>query len=298
MRVSHLTWFMLAVAAAVYVVTLAATAFAISRNRQRASREVDLAQRSERWIIIGGVVLPALILTITFVESLRAMGHNNGAEPAFTVRVVGHQWWWELQYHPGSSQMFATANELHIPAGKSVRLLLTSADVIHSFWVPELQGKLDVNPGDTNDLRLQSRTVGEFRGKCAEFCGTQHANMGFTVVAEDSVSFAVWEARQIQQAAVESDSIVARGHNLFMTAGCATCHTVRGFTSTGNFAPDLTHVASRAKIGAGVLAMQPGNLEGWIANAPAIKAGVHMPVTNTLAGDELRALAAYIASLK
>ncbi len=298
-RIARLTWFMLLLGGAVYAVVLITTAVAIRRNRATPDDTPDLTRHGISWIIIGGVILPGLILLAVFIVSLGAMNRDERTQPTLTVSVVGHQWWWKLQYHPDdSTRTFYSANEIHIPVGRTVRLLLSSGDVIHSFWVPTLQGKLDAIPGVINDIRITADTAGIYRGVCAEFCGTQHANMAITVVAESLEDYLVWEAGQLENAHSSADSTSRAGQRLFVAANCAACHRVRGTDANGADAPDLTHVASRMSIGAGVLPMQPGALAGWIANAPAIKPGVLMPRISGLSGSELRLLALYVGSLK
>jgi cytochrome c oxidase subunit 2 len=298
-RVVKLTQFMLVLTLIIFSIVLVVLGMAVRRNRARASASVDLTPHDDRWIIVCGIVLPACILAAVFIVSLRAMGRPPTQAPALTISVVGQQWWWRVRYHPERANVaFNTANEIHIPVGQQVRLLLTSNDVIHSFWVPQLQGKLDVIPGDTNDLRLSASRPGVYYGKCAEFCGAQHANMAIVVVAQDSATFAEWERQQLADANAAFDSSSKEGEQLFAAAPCVACHTVRGTTAAGTAGPDLTHVASRLSIGAGVVPMRPGSLAGWIANAPSIKPGVHMPRLTGYSGEELRAIAHYVAGLR
>jgi cytochrome c oxidase subunit II len=220
-------------------------------------------------------------------------------KPVYTVAVVGHQWWWEIRYlDPDLSQRFVTANELHVPVDRPMRVQLTSADVIHSFWVPELQGKLDLIPGDTNVLTLKAHRPGVYHGQCAEYCGMQHAHMVLLVVADEPESFARWLSAQRAPATEPADSLAALGEQLFVSGPCALCHAVRGTPALAGVAPDLTHFGSRRTIGAGALPNSLGNLEGWIANAQAIKPGVRMPPITQFTGRELRAVATYVAGLR
>jgi cytochrome c oxidase subunit 2 len=190
-----------------------------------------------------------------------------------------------------------TANYIHIPAGVPVRVHLGSQDVIHSFWVPELHGKLDMIPGQTNSFWLQADNPGEYKGICAEFCGTQHAKMLFLVVAQPPDEFAAWLEQQQQPAAVPAEPLAQQGLQVFLTGGCVECHAVRGTDATGNLGPDLTHIASRRTLGAGILPNNPGNLGGWIADPQHIKPGNLMP-DSPLTGEELQALLAYMATLR
>jgi cytochrome c oxidase subunit 2 len=298
-KVTGIAWFMIVLAAVVYALVIAGMLAATRRNRARAPSSVDLAEHGIKPIIIAGLVLPALVFAAVFGVAETALGRYPDPSPVITIRVVGHQWWWELEYQtPALSEHFKSANELHVPVGLPVRLILTSADVIHSFWVPQLQGKIDLIPGDTNDLRLVARRAGTYRGQCAEYCGTQHANMAITVVAEDSATFAQWMGRQLADAAPPADSTVALGQRLVVSGPCALCHTIRGTSALGRVAPDLTHVGSRQTIAAGTLPNSLGNLEAWITNAQSLKPGAKMPALTAFDGRELRAMAAYIASLR
>ncbi len=212
-----------------------------------------------------------------------------------TIDVEGNQWWWEAAY-PGYDEV--TANEIHIPAGEPVLVRLASLDVIHSFWVPELAGKLDLVPGQINELWIEAAEPGVYFGQCAEFCGVQHALMAFHVVADPPEEFAAWIAEQQEPAeAPLADSLVERGRDVFLSAGCIQCHTVRGTQATGQLGPDLTHLASRDWIAAGTLENTVGNLEAWISDPQAIKPGAKMPPTE-LDSEELQALVAYLQSLE
>jgi cytochrome c oxidase subunit 2 len=298
-RISRLTWFMIALSAAIYIIVVGALALALMRNRRRNASAVELTARSLTPVVVAGIALPAIVLGAVFAVAETVLGRSPDPRPAITVWVVGHQWWWEVRYaFADSASRVVTANEIHIPVGRPVRLLVTSADVIHSFWVPRLQGKIDVIPGDTNELHLQARTAGTYRGACEEFCGMQHANMGIVVVAEDDNSFNRWIAREQTTAVAPTDSTLAAGQRLVTTGTCAGCHTIRGTPAAGQVGPDLTHIGSRSTIAAVTLPNSLGNLAGWIANAQAIKPGVVMPVTTQLTGAQLRAVAAYVASLR
>jgi cytochrome c oxidase subunit 2 len=298
-RITKIAWFMIALAAIVYAIVIGAMVVATARNRRRAPSTVDMSTPGIRWIIIGGVILPALVFSAVFGVAETALGRYPDPRSALTINVTGHQWWWELEYAlPQLSDHVKSANEIHIPAGVPVRLLVTTADVIHSFWVPQLQGKIDLIPGDTNDLRLMARKPGTYRGQCAEFCGAQHANMAITVIADDSATFARWLERQLADASPPTDSTLVMGQRLVVGGPCSLCHTVRGTPALGRTGPDLTHVGSRLTIAAGTLPNQLGTLEAWITNAQSIKPGAKMPALGEFTGQQLRAVAAYVASLK
>jgi cytochrome c oxidase subunit II len=298
-RITHLTWFLIVLSAIVYVAVMAIMLVAARRNRGAAASAVDLSDPGSRFVVVGGLIMPAVVLGTVLVVALAAMGRERVERPAVTIDVTGHQWWWEARYRfPDLPDQFVTANELHIPVGAPVRFVLTTKDVIHSFWVPQLQGKIDLIPGDTNELRLVARRAGTYRGICAEFCGMQHAKMGIVVVAEDSGTFKRWARQQLADAASPTDSLTAEGKQLFESGPCSLCHTARGTAAKADVAPDLTHVGSRSTIGAGALPNTLGNLEAWIANAQVLKPGVLMPPITTFSGQQLRAVATYVASLK
>jgi cytochrome c oxidase subunit 2 len=220
------------------------------------------------------------------------------ASSAVTIAITGHQWWWEVQYEDAvPSRRVVTANELHIPTDRPVVLKVTSRDVIHSFWVPNLQGKRDLIPGYTTALWVQASRAGVFRGQCAEFCGMQHAHMAFDVVAESDEEFTRWLDVMRQPGRDPSDPTARKGRDVFMQARCASCHAVRGSDAAGQIAPDLTHIASRSTLGAGSLANTPDNLATWIRDSQHVKPGNQMP-PNPLAADDLQALVAYLEALR
>jgi cytochrome c oxidase subunit 2 len=298
-RITRLTWFLIVLSAVVYVAVMIIMLVAARRNRRRSASAVDLSNPGSRFVVIGGLIMPGIVLGTVLVVALAAMGRERAERPALTIDVMGHQWWWEARYRfPDLPDQFATANEIHIPVGAPVRLVLTTKDVIHSFWVPQLQGKIDLIPGDTNELRLVARRAGTYRGICSEFCGMEHAKMGIIVVAEDSATFRRWARQQLAEATSPADSFAAEGRQLVESGPCSLCHTIRGTGARGQVAPDLTHVGSRTTIAAGTLPNTLGNLEAWIANAQMIKPDVLMPPITTFSGRQLRAVATYVASLK
>jgi cytochrome c oxidase subunit 2 len=298
-RIANLAWFMIGLSAVIFAGVVVTMVVAARRNRRRDANAVDLSAPGSRFIWWGGAVMPGVVLAAVFIAALGAMRQFSTPAPAVTIRITGHQWWWQADYVSSDGvPLFRTANELHLPVGQPVRLLLASSDVIHSFWVPRLQGKLDVIPGDTNDLRLEVRAPGTYSGACAEYCGRQHAHMMLTVVAESAEDYAEWAEEQARDARPPDDSVTAAGQRLFATTACADCHTIRGTTVRADSAPDLTHVGSRLSIAGGTLATNLGNIEGWIANPQALKPGARMPTLRSYTGPQLRALATYIASLR
>ena len=217
---------------------------------------------------------------------------------AITIALTGHQWWWEVEYEDAlPARRVVTANELHIPTIRPVVLKVTSRDVIHSFWAPNLQGKRDLIPGYTTAIWLAADKPGVFHGRCAEFCGLQHAHMALNIVAEPEQEFEQWLQRVRQPARRPENMVEQHGQDVFMAARCAGCHTIRGTSAHGSVAPDLTHLATRGTLGAGTLPNTPAHLGEWVRNPQASKPGNQMPA-NPLPSDELSALLAYLGSLQ
>ena len=295
-RIADLWWFMFAIAGVIFVVVVGLLAFALFRSRRGEAQPLDRPADATRLIVGGGILTPVVVLLITFGLTLWTMNVLNAyaREPAATIQVIGHQWWWEVRY---PEQGIVSANEIHIPVGQPVRIELSSADVVHNFWVPELAGKMDLVPGKTNTFWLQADQVGTFRGKCAEYCGTQHAKMEFLVIAEPAEQYATWVARQQQPAPIPADALLLEGQQAFLGASCVYCHAIRGTNANSAFGPDLTHLASRQSIAAGALANTRANLAGWITNPHSVKPGNKMPAV-VLEPRELNALLAYLESLK
>jgi cytochrome c oxidase subunit 2 len=245
-------------------------------------------------IIVAGL---ATLATASFLVD-RALAAARADRDAIAIRVTAHQWWWRIEYRdPATGAFIETANELHMPAGRTTRIELHTADVIHSFWVPNLGGKLDVIPGRVNLLDVTPRRIGWYRGQCAEFCGLQHALMAIDLRVAPEEEFAAWLAAQAAPAAAPEDAVLARGRAVLEGGSCAACHTVRGTAAAGKAGPDLTHVGSRRSIAAGSLPNNRGNLHGWILNPDALKPGTSMPGTELAPGDA-DALARYLERLR
>ena len=295
-RISGLWWVLFWISVVVMIVV---TALLVAAFRRRGSSDLGVDRSKPKlgntFVLIAGVVVPAVILTGTFVYAMVQTNElaTAGRETDLTITVEAQNWWWEVLYPNGA----VTANELHIPVGEPVRLELTSPDVVHSFWVPRLQAKVDHIPGTTNEMWLEADEPGRYRGQCAEFCGLQHAHMEFYVVAEPRAEFEQWVTRQAEEAETPPDDTTERtGHDVFMDSTCVGCHAIRGTEADAEIGPDLTHLASRSTIGAGKLTNTRSNLERFIVDPQGVKPGVAMPPTE-LEPDQLEALLDYLEGL-
>lgn len=293
--IATLAWVMFAVAGGVLglvTVLLLFTLFSTIEGRERLNSNLFIAG--------GGLALPIITLTALLVYSLHIQ--SSLAEPVeendLVIEITGHQWWWEVRYLQKDSVDFVTtANEIHIPVGRPVELRLESADVIHTFWVPNLAGKRDMIPGKTNTLRIEADRPGLFRGQCNEFCGDQHALMRMLVVSLPEHDFARWLERQRDPARPPENVTLQKGQQAFMSSGCPVCHTIRGTDARGTTGPDLTHFGSRLSIAAVALRNNHGNREAWITSAQHVKPDNQMPEFRMNA-ETLRALSAYLGSLE
>lgn len=295
-QITELWWFLFYVAAAVFVAVTLLFVIAFVRGGREVVIEDGKAdeERSVRPLLIVGTGLTAAILIVTAVYTFVTM--NAIAIPAeasaHTFDVVGKRWWWEVRYQGET----IGANELHIPVGEPVLIRLHSDNVIHSFWVPDLHGKRDLIPGQVNSIWLEASEPGVYRGICAEFCGVQHANMAFMVVAEPPERFAAWLGKERSPAREPISAEARTGQAVFMNAGCAGCHAVRGTAAQGQLGPDLTHLASRGTLGSATVPNTRGHLGGWVVNAQALKPGNLMP-PQELGSAELQRLLDYLAGL-
>lgn len=292
-RIEGLWWLMLWISAVVFAVTLAMIGYAVFKRTREKPADVE-SRWAEPFVVVAGAVVPSLILAGIFVVSLTVMsGQSSKSEQAdLVVEVVAHDWWWEVRY-PEEVGGAVTANEIHIPVGRRVELKLKSVDVIHSFWVPQLQAKTDMIPGKTTSMWIEADQPGNYRGQCAEFCGLQHANMIFFVVAQEPQAFDTWLAGQSEDVRAESQP----GEDVFLSSTCVGCHTIRGTPARGVVGPDLTHLATRDTIASGVLRNTRGNLARWILDPQDVKPGVAMPPTD-LTAHELEALLDYLEGLR
>lgn len=294
--INDLWWTMLGMATAIFVLVMALLAVALLRKRRK---EATPGQGDPRWgigvILGGGVVFPIVVLAVLMgltVASIHSI--TDEPAPAADVRVIAHDWWWEFRY----GEDVVTANELHIPVGQPVRLSGETADVIHSFWVPQLAGKVDLIPGQNHDFTLQADQAGEYRGQCAEFCGMQHAHMALLVVAQDPADYDAWLAQQRQAATVPSVPRLQEGLQLFLNLSCVSCHAVEGTSASARVGPDLTHLASRSTFAAGTVPLTSENLADWIRDPATFKPGAKMPAFPSLDTSSLEALVAYLMSLQ
>lgn len=295
------------ITATVYCLTLVALLWFVWRRRhvlQSVPEPLTTSDRSDRFAtraVAGAMAVTILLLFIMLISSFvtsHRLGRMN-QQQALTIDVYGHQWWWEVQY-PNEAEPFrmvTTANEIHVPVGTPIRIHGTSRDVIHSFWAPNIQGKRDLLPGYNTDVLMQVDQQGRWRGQCAEFCGMQHAHMAFYIVAESQKDFDDWMTAQAQSSASPSNAQTAHGQQVFLSHSCVMCHSIRGTTAGSRVGPDLTHLASRSTIAAGMLPNTIGNLGGWILNAQALKPGSRMP-PNQISGPDLQDLLAYLETLR
>jgi cytochrome c oxidase subunit 2 len=295
--VSHLWWLMFWTCTAVYVLVMGGLTLAVLHRRRRQDAP------SERTLLRSVVAASAVTIVILFgllfasVVTGRAIA-SLGSADAVTVDVTGNQWWWDVEYlHPNPSLRVRTANELHLPVGRPVRIQLKSSDVIHSFWVPNLHGKMDLIPGRQTVLWLQADRAGVYRGQCAEYCGLQHAHMAFHVIAESPQAFERWLDGQRQTAPPPATPEQQHGLEIVERGSCALCHTVRGTSAGGRTAPDLTHLATRSSLAAGTAPNTRGYRAGWIVDPQHLKPGAKMPATGLSAG-ELQAVLAYLETLR
>jgi cytochrome c oxidase subunit II len=251
-------------------------------------------------VIVGGIAFPVVTLTALLVYGLLgASALVSSAPAALRVEVQGERWWWRVHYLDQSGETtLTTANEIRVPVDMPVEFRLTSTNVIHSFWVPSLAGKLDMIPGRVNVYRFEVSEPGIYRGQCAEYCGEQHAKMAFYVVAMPRDEFEAWYAAEAAPARDPVLPFHAYGQERFLANGCGACHRVRGTPADGDIGPDLTHVGGRVSLAAGELPNNVGTFAGWIASSQHIKPGNKMPPFDTLPGVELRGIAAYMESLK
>lgn len=286
-NLSRLFWFMTIGGALVWCIVMGCAIYAVlGKKRPRSEKFAD------RFILVGGVAFPTIGLAFLLVFGLSMLPDWDGSdEPDLRIHVVAEQFWWRMNYELPDGNTVETANELHLPVNSTVEFVLYSHDVIHSFWIPALGGKMDMIPGRTNLWRLRPTETGVFRGVCAEFCGPSHALMAFQVVVHDEEGYQAWLAAEQQPAS-------PAGAETFIASGCGACHVVRGVSEAGSVGPDLTHFASRRSLGADTLPITAETLHSWLAAPSHIKPGVRMPSFGTLPQADRDAIVAFLLELK
>ncbi len=293
-EIAELAWLLFAGGGAILVLVLLVLWFAM-----RGSPRTRSHLAADATVIIGGIVFPAVTLTGLLIYGVTVMGA--GLPPPAEgerIEVTGERWWWRISYVAADGTRFASANEIHVPVGRPVDFLLTSADVIHSFWVPSLGGKVDMIPGRTTRLRLTAHRPGSYRGQCAEYCGGPHALMTLHVIAMTDAEFESWRTREAAPVLGPANDMERRGQAVFLNAGCGACHAVRGTAAAGTIGPDLTHLGARRSVGVETLPMTAENLARFIADGQHIKPGNTMPPFRVFSREERDALTGYLLSLR
>lgn len=307
-RLEFLWWLFFWVCGAVYVIVMAVLIAALIRNKRADSAtEPDIAPDPDRESRAGVIVKVAVGVTlivmfafmfVSFRTGRAIYGLSQSGEKPLSIKVTGVQWFWRIEYQEDiPSNNITTANELHLPVGRTVKLELQSNDVIHSFWLPNLHGKKDLIPNYPTTFFFRPDETGTFHGQCAEFCGYQHAKMRFIVVVETQEEFDRWAAAQRQTPPPPSDPVAQRGQQIFLTSTCIQCHTVQGTTANATVGPNLTHVSSRQYIAAGSLRNTREHLRTWVTDPQSIKPGIRMPM-NLYSEEDLDAVVSYLESLK
>lgn len=297
--IAEVSWVLIIGATLLFAGTMALLVWALLRNKRQPGSEV---RSTLWWLVGGGLVLPVLVLTALFFYSLHRAPPWKAVPPAdaLVVSVTGRMWWWEISYRdPASGAVVTTANELRLPVGRPVYLGLSSVEVIHSLWIPELGGKMDMVPGRVNHLLLQASRAGVYRGQCAEFCGEAHARMALHAVAMEAGEFDAWLAGQVRpvMGSAPSPAMLA-GRAVFEAQKCAVCHAVRGVAEGSKLGPDLTHVGSRLFIAAGTLKNGREEMKHWLTHVHEVKPGARMPSYARLDEGQVDALAQWLGSLK
>jgi cytochrome c oxidase subunit 2 len=295
-------WLFTIVCTVVFVLVMLVLAIALMRRHaSRPDPLVTDARREKRMLAVIGGAIGVTLLTVLALTAVSYSGQRflfTKAQAAVNITLTGNQWWWDIQYDdPRPDRTFVTANEIYVPVGEPVLLKLRSNDVIHSFWVPSLAGKMDLIPGQDNELQFTAARPGTYRGQCAEFCGYQHAHMGLLVVAVPKAEFDAWRDAQLKPAETPSDPERKKGQDIFLSKPCFMCHAVRGTPAGGRTAPDLTHIGSRKYLAAATLPMTRGSLGAWMVDPQSIKPGAHMPTMNLEPG-EIEPLLSYLEGLK
>ncbi len=304
-RIAGLSWLMTILFLVVTLVMWGLIAWAAKKRRGTLEEHapVDIGG-GQGWIAIGGLAIPLIILSVIFVLGLGLLSefpihgpHHHAMKP--DIVITGHQWWWEVQYlNDNPDKEFTTANEIHIPTRQAINIQLESQDVMHSFWIPALHGKVDLIPGHSNFVRIEAGQPGNFAGQCAEYCGAQHARMRLLVVAQEPEEYAAWLNQQRKPASEPNSPDAVAGEQTFLSGPCSMCHQIRGTVAGGRVAPDLTHIASRQYIAANSYPNNNAYLEAWITHAQSLKPQSEMPDLTQFDGQQLRDLVAYLRQLQ
>lgn len=294
-RIARLYWWMVAGAVVIWLAVMGLALY-FGRPRQK-----SLSRRRANWIIIGGgAIVPTVVLAVLLIFGLSMLPALVAPAPAGSLQVAvsGELWWWRVRYQTPGGEPIELANEIHLPVGEPVEFRLESQNVIHSFWIPSLGGKMDMIPGRVTRLALLPTRTGVFRGVCAEYCGTSHTLMQFDVVVEEKEDFNRWLSRQAQPAGLPAEPVALRGQQHFLMNGCGACHAIRGTRAVGVIGPDLTHVGSRRNLAAGTLPGETADFRRWISRTAEVKPGAHMPKFDMLPPEVLDELALYLEVLK
>jgi cytochrome c oxidase subunit 2 len=291
---AQLFWWMTAGSVLIWLIVMGLTWYAVS------TPERSSLTGARRLIVIGGLIVPSVLLTALLCHGLALLPQFLAAPAAgsLEIQVRGEQWWWRVRYLPDGRAPIELANEIRLPVGEPVEFELESLDVIHSFWIPSLGGKVDMIPGRRTRLMLKPTRTGTFRGACAEYCGASHAFMNFSVVVQEREAFDDWLARQARPARHPTQALPSRGHEVLIANGCGACHTLRGTAADGVIGPDLTHVGSRLSLAAGLLENERLDFVRWIGGTKSVKPEAHMPAFGMLPADDLQALGAYLEALE
>lgn len=296
-RISGLWWLMFSMAVVVYILVITLVLVAAFRRNTAgydAVAPADETRSDHRLLLYGGLALPMVVLSVIAVQTVRVSNSLQAATATVHVTVDAEDWWWRVSY---PADDVVTANEIHVPVGQRVQIALRSDNVIHSLWVPQLNGKSDVIPGETNFMTFTAESTGTYRGQCAEFCGIEHAKMAFVVVVESDADYVAWLAANRHAAVQPQTALQREGAQILATTSCAGCHTVAGTAATGIIGPDLTHVGSRSTLAADTLPNTDAGMTEWLSATQRVKQGALMPQID-LSSAQVAALVAYLESLK
>jgi cytochrome c oxidase subunit II len=294
-QIAHLAWVLIAICSIVLAVVLVTLWLAL-----RGSTRVRARLAQHNTVILAGIVFPAATLTGLLGYSvwlMQAKPPGSSGEDVLRIEVVGEQWWWRVAYI-GADASVASANEIRIPVGRNVEFTLKSADVIHSFWVPSLGGKVDMIPGRTTQLRLAAARPGVYRGQCAEYCGGPHALMALPIVAMPAAEHAIWLTHEAAPAREPASEAERRGKSIFVAAGCGACHAIRGTEARATIGPDLTRIGARHSVAIDTMPLTAANLERFLLHGQSVKPGNTMPEFRVLSQTDREALVTYLLSLR